>query len=157
MRQDGMVAAIEASARYRPEGGASYSTWLNRRVQGAVVDSLIASRSHGITHDPDGAALRSAVQLADCSDLDWMDGAATAISADDAARAEVDTCAEVLRESLDPLDWYVLSNYFGIDNDEPQTLRDLGESMRVSHVTAGKRLNRALEVAGAVMVPWGAP
>ncbi|UQA94949.1 sigma-70 family RNA polymerase sigma factor [Streptomyces halobius] len=54
LRQDGRVAALEALARYNPEGGAKFSTYAHSRIKGAVLDS--ASGRSGPTISADAVA-----------------------------------------------------------------------------------------------------
>ncbi|KWT60582.1 hypothetical protein ADL21_18160 [Streptomyces albus subsp. albus] len=39
LRQEGRVAALEALARYNPDGGAKFSTYAHTRIKGAILDT----------------------------------------------------------------------------------------------------------------------
>ncbi|MGW2633795.1 sigma-70 family RNA polymerase sigma factor [Streptomyces chattanoogensis] len=51
LRQEGRVAALEALARYNPEGGAKFSTYAHTRIQGAIQDDANTGSGPAISAD----------------------------------------------------------------------------------------------------------
>ncbi|MFE0187714.1 sigma-70 family RNA polymerase sigma factor [Streptomyces sp. NPDC058989] len=51
LRQEGRVAALEALARYNPDGGAKFSTYAHNRIQGAIWDGANIGSGPAVSAD----------------------------------------------------------------------------------------------------------
>lgn len=156
LTQDGYLAASAAASTYDASKGASYSTWIIRRVQGQLLDSTRKLRSHGFTHVPPGLRVHCtsltgfpASQESDDETIDSFEVADCLTPSPDVT-AEYQQAITILNLSLSADDLRLLSQYFGFDG-QAQSLRQIAAAVGVSHVEIHRRLERTLRLARGLL------
>jgi RNA polymerase sigma factor (sigma-70 family) len=147
--QDGCLAALRASSSYRQDGGASYRTWISRRVQGELVDSLKRQRSHGFTHLPPSVRVSQIVHPMHGTGEDSILDDHTECSSPEAVTEQAQALAR-LNAELPERHLQLLADHFGF-NGPPMSTREIAIPLGISHVAVVGRIDRAIRHAQSLL------
>ncbi len=139
MSQDAWVAALTADRTYKPDKG-KWSTWLLRRIQGQLIDSIARLRNAGVAvaHDT-----REVVYTDDIATKEepteaefvWDEGSDDHMNDEDQQQispersldelVDISIALERLEQCLPERSLKILRRYYGLDGDPTGTISDL--------------------------------
>lgn len=155
MRQDGYIAACKAVQSFDPTKG-KLSTWVMKRVNGELIDSLAKLRSSGITgaDKPERISFDAALGTDDGEESDIPGASAPESlaladilldpSQDSASSGTSYKTANDVLECMDSTDRTLIREYYGLDGT-PHTYEQLGAQYGLAPKSVRYRLLRALE------------
>lgn len=145
LRQEGYLAAITALASWDASKGA-LSTYLSPHVRGAMTLWLSREGKRGMT------AMASVPEYVELEhDTDEQEGL-TAESPDNFLLSEQ---VLMIVEDLPALQRALLSEYYGLNERKPLTLRELAAKRRVSLAVMRTRVDNALRMANKLLLDRG--